>query len=202
MNIAMAHSNPGRDRKTGYVPHGRIFWPSVCLIAMLPLLAACDSLLETAGLAREPAQEAVMPLPDAAINNPVAEPRPRNMPPAGWADSPKIAEIQKMLTKLGYDPGPADGIMGQHTKAAIQQFQAAADMPVDGKASPALRSALQREINVRMGMAEPPTGESGARVIKVALPARGGRGETDTAGLWKIPGPDKGSFMPADVLAS
>lgn len=136
-----------------------------------------------------------MPLPDAAINNPVAEPRPRNMPPAGRAVSPKIADIQKMLTKLGYDPGPADGIMGQHTKAAIQRFQAAADLPMDGKASPALRAALLREIDTRMGMAEPPTGE-------ITLPERGGRGETDTAGLWKIPGPDKGSFMPADVLAS
>ncbi len=34
-----------------------------------------------------------------------------------------VAKVQKELTELGYDPGPADGMMGPNTRAAIKAFQ-------------------------------------------------------------------------------
>ncbi len=48
MNFAMAHSKLGRDRKSGDFSRGRVIWPAVFLIAVLPLMAACDSLLDPA----------------------------------------------------------------------------------------------------------------------------------------------------------
>jgi TPR repeat protein len=46
-----------------------------------------------------------------------------------------LAEIQRDLAALGYDPGPIDGKMGSKTEAAIGTFQAQAVIAVDGKSS-------------------------------------------------------------------
>lgn len=42
------------------------------------------------------------------------------------AEQPRelVAQIQERLIGLGYDPGPADGILGARTRAAIQTFRA------------------------------------------------------------------------------
>ena len=45
----------------------------------------------------------------------------------------EIYKIQKRLTELGYEPGPADGIMGKMTKKAIKNFQKDNDLPPTGK---------------------------------------------------------------------
>lgn len=34
-----------------------------------------------------------------------------------------VADIQRDLKQLGYDPGPVDGVIGPKTKAAIAQFE-------------------------------------------------------------------------------
>lgn len=162
--------------------------PSVCLIAMLPLVAACNSLLETAGLERESGQEAIAPPPETAQVNPVAAPQPQNIKSPVQADAALIADIQTMLANLGYDPGPADGIMGPRTKAAVQQFQATSNMPVDGNVSPALESALQREYNVQTEVAEPPAGDPSARALKAALAEPGGRGGSDKPASTRVYG--------------
>jgi len=50
--------------------------------------------------------------------------------------SPKtvnILKIQKQLTSLNYNPGPADGIMGSKTRNAIIKFQKDNGIPADGK---------------------------------------------------------------------
>ena len=44
-----------------------------------------------------------------------------------------IYKVQKRLIELGYEPGPADGIMGKMTKKAIKKFQKDNDMPPTGK---------------------------------------------------------------------
>jgi WD40 repeat protein len=54
----------------------------------------------------------------------------------------KLAEIQRRLTELGYHPGSADGRMGPGTRSAIQAFQRARGLRVDGEPSAALRTAL------------------------------------------------------------
>ncbi|MEQ8968676.1 MAG: lytic murein transglycosylase [Azospirillaceae bacterium] len=54
-----------------------------------------------------------------------------------------IAEIQRLLATLGYEPGPADGIPGTRTKDAIRAFQQAAALPADGHHSPQLLDRLR-----------------------------------------------------------
>lgn len=43
-----------------------------------------------------------------------------------------MKQIQQLLDYLGYSPGAVDGIMGKNTRAAIQAFQAAEGLAVDG----------------------------------------------------------------------
>lgn len=45
-----------------------------------------------------------------------------------------MKQIQQLLDYLGYPPGAVDGIMGKNTRAAIQAFQAAEGLAVDGVA--------------------------------------------------------------------
>ena len=46
-----------------------------------------------------------------------------------------IREIQTILTDLGYDPGPTDGLMGRRTEDAIEEFQGSVGMTVTGEPS-------------------------------------------------------------------
>lgn len=54
-----------------------------------------------------------------------------------------IRKIQENLTRLGYSPGTADGIMGGKTKSAIQLYQEDYNLPVNGKATRALLNSLK-----------------------------------------------------------
>jgi peptidoglycan hydrolase-like protein with peptidoglycan-binding domain len=40
---------------------------------------------------------------------------------SGYSES--VANIQRDLTRLGYDPGPIDGLLGPRTRAAIARFE-------------------------------------------------------------------------------
>ena len=53
-----------------------------------------------------------------------------------------MAAIQRADTRLGYDPGPANGIVGLRTRLVVRTFQAAAGLPVDGFPSEALENAV------------------------------------------------------------
>ncbi len=56
-----------------------------------------------------------------------------------------VMAIQKRLADLGYGPGPADGIIGSGTRAAIQAFQAVAGLAETGEASRDLMNRLNKE---------------------------------------------------------
>jgi localization factor PodJL len=53
-----------------------------------------------------------------------------------------ITNVQLILTKLGYDAGPADGVMGGKTRNAIRAFQETEKLPVTGEIDAALVKAL------------------------------------------------------------
>lgn len=59
------------------------------------------------------------------------------------ADSSGIREAQKRLTELGYSPGPADGIMGSRTSAALGIFQDSQGLPVTGTVNEQTLEALR-----------------------------------------------------------
>jgi hypothetical protein len=44
-----------------------------------------------------------------------------------------VARAQRLLGKLGYRPGPVDGIMGPRTVAAIREFERKAGLPATGR---------------------------------------------------------------------
>jgi len=43
-----------------------------------------------------------------------------------------VTNLQRLLGSLGHDPGPLDGIFGPLTQAAVERYQAAVGVPVDG----------------------------------------------------------------------
>ena len=47
----------------------------------------------------------------------------------------EIAEVQRLLGQLAFEPGPADGKIGQGTRAAIRRYQQIAALPVTGEAT-------------------------------------------------------------------
>ena len=58
----------------------------------------------------------------------------------------KIARIQRQLQSLGYSPGPADGIMGPKTRAAIKAFQEKQGLEVTGNISEDLNAILGSKV--------------------------------------------------------
>ena len=204
----MAHSKLGRDRKPGYVSRGRVFWPAVFLIAGLPLMGTCDSLLDAAGLERKANQDAVSP-PATAISDPAPDPRPHEKKPQDLAYSKKIADIQSKLNEIGHDAGPADGITGPRTKAAIQDFQVAVNMPVDGRVTPEFSAALQREYNYKMGVAGVSEDKPGVHAEKTALAEPDGSGKQNLSydgggslkGTTANPAPGNGTGLSSQTAA-
>ena len=53
-----------------------------------------------------------------------------------------IKQIQCLLTYLGYDPGPIDGLDGTNTRDAVKAFQAAESLTVDGVVGAQTEKAL------------------------------------------------------------
>lgn len=54
-----------------------------------------------------------------------------------------MRQLQEALLKRGYDPGPVDGVYGAKTRKAIESFQNAAGLPVDGRASRSVLDAIK-----------------------------------------------------------
>jgi peptidoglycan hydrolase-like protein with peptidoglycan-binding domain len=51
---------------------------------------------------------------------------------AGMTPGPDVRELQRGLTALGFDPGPADGGFGWSTQLAVERWQEAGGMTVTG----------------------------------------------------------------------
>ena len=54
-----------------------------------------------------------------------------------------LMETKKLLAQLDFQPGPMDGTLDDQTVSAIQAYQQAAGLPVDGKPSQALLDDLR-----------------------------------------------------------
>ncbi len=67
-----------------------------------------------------------------------------------------VIELQERLRRLGFDPGPADGVFGPLTAAAIAEFQTRFELAIDGIAGPQTLETITRlldefEVNLRLG---------------------------------------------------
>jgi len=63
-------------------------------------------------------------------------------PPPG---SNLVYDTQSSLLRLGYNPGPPDGVYGRRTADAISEYQYANRLPVDGQPSPQLLDYMIRQ---------------------------------------------------------
>jgi peptidoglycan hydrolase-like protein with peptidoglycan-binding domain len=68
----------------------------------------------------------------------------------GTIDLDGLAGVQDALIKLGYDPGKIDGKDGPNTQRAVREFQAFAQIKVDGIVGPETRGALRAELQTRV----------------------------------------------------
>ena len=93
--------------------------------------------------------------PQAATTKPAASAESANAAPAPAApsalarplDQAQLAEIQRDLARLQFDPGPSDGVLNDQTAEAIRKYQADRKLKVDGEASRALLFRLKAEVD-------------------------------------------------------
>jgi peptidoglycan hydrolase-like protein with peptidoglycan-binding domain len=57
----------------------------------------------------------------------------------------EILEVQESLTKRGFDAGPADGVAGEKTRAAIGAFEKTLGKATTGEATKAILEALRTQ---------------------------------------------------------
>lgn len=62
-----------------------------------------------------------------------------------------VTAIQTLLARLGYDPGPANGVVGLKTNMAISAFQKSIGLSGDGQPSEAVRAQLEKVVAARSG---------------------------------------------------
>lgn len=72
-----------------------------------------------------------------------AAPPPMDDQQPDQPDRSTIIFVQQRLAALGYDPGPADGVYGPRTAAAIQAFLADRGLPPEAGITDTLIAALQ-----------------------------------------------------------
>jgi hypothetical protein len=60
------------------------------------------------------------------------------------SDAAGIKDAQTRLYELNYEPGPADGEMGQNTRDAIKDFQTDVNLTADGKLTRGLHKRLRK----------------------------------------------------------
>ncbi|GKY87093.1 hypothetical protein STA1M1_09620 [Sinisalibacter aestuarii] len=77
------------------------------------------------------------------LENDTGQPNPNRSGNAPAVARQTVREVQALLTDMGYDPGPIDGMMGQRTRNAILAFERDYGLPVTGVPGPDLLADLR-----------------------------------------------------------
>jgi Putative peptidoglycan binding domain/YMGG-like Gly-zipper len=64
---------------------------------------------------------------------------------ATGAQSGVVTRVQNGLSRLGYSPGPVDGVMGPQTSEAIRQYQRDHGLLTDGQATVQLAEHIEQQ---------------------------------------------------------
>lgn len=78
--------------------------------------------------------------------------------------SAKVAEVQRLLTRLGFPVGDIDGVFGRRTELAIRSFQQRRGTSVSGRIDDALIAQLRR-VSTRKQRADPVLARSPGHVM-------------------------------------
>jgi len=91
---------------------------------------------------------------------------------ADKAETASVKTLQRTLRRLGWQPGPVDGLFGPRTEAAVLRFQHNARVAVDGIVGPqtsrALDSARTSPLRQGVGFAQP-NGSPRVRTLQTRL---------------------------------
>ncbi|MCU0701211.1 MAG: peptidoglycan-binding protein [Myxococcaceae bacterium] len=104
------------------------------------------------------------------------------------AEGEKVRQMQDQLKRAGFDPGPVDGKFGPRTEKAVERFQRARGLEVDGIAGRKTFDALSTRTNGQ-------TGTPGAQPVgDPATTGRGVNGEARIANQPRGPGMARGTI--------
>lgn len=99
--------------------------------------------------------------------------RPPPPPPAAVA---AVRDAQLLLATLGYEPGPADGVVGERTRAAIERFRTARRLEPGRDVSDQLLAELHRAIEEReqaalaVARGDPAPPQAASEALEATLP--------------------------------
>ncbi|WP_157953672.1 peptidoglycan-binding domain-containing protein [Oceanimonas marisflavi] len=111
----------------------------------------------------------------------------------------KIKEAQQLLARLGYQPGPADGIMGSRTRNAIRDFLRDNDMPQTREVNDNLLASLRysnehdSSTDVATSVVNTPPAIKISKALPKKLPVREGRLLAKGRGVYRELVPDLAS---------
>ena len=89
-------------------------------------------------------------LPEQAISQ---QADPRAMISSTNPAQPSVRHVQALLSELGFDPGPIDGVLGSRTRAAVRAFEIDFGVEPDGTISDLLILRLEMAKEARYGSA-------------------------------------------------
>lgn len=89
---------------------------------------------------------AVTVTPSSAVGTSAVETKLEQLPPSG-PYKPTTGEIQTALKNAGFYAGAVDGKKGPLTKRAIEDFQKANGLAIDGKVGPKTWAVLSKYLN-------------------------------------------------------
>ncbi len=64
------------------------------------------------------------------------------------ANASAISRVQAGLSRLGYNPGPVDGVMGSRTETAIRSYQRDHNLLVDGRPTVELAQHIDQQLQL------------------------------------------------------
>jgi Putative peptidoglycan binding domain len=152
-----AAGQPAAGRRAPRPHRDGTSWFRIAAIAIGAVAAAALIALAAAGLTRShatavpaPAAPASQSANPAQPSAPAANPAQPSAPAADPAQpttpavppSAAVKTLQQQLGQLNYYEGPADGIMGPQTIAAVKDLQRQAGLPQTGTVNPATAAAL------------------------------------------------------------
>jgi Putative peptidoglycan binding domain len=146
-----------RGRRGEIVIAGRTLTTTQVVILAVSVLAIFFAILAAVGVfsgGKAPVPPVTTPPPPTnttpttttpTITTPAAQAPSQTLKPGDTGSQVKI--LQQALASLGYSPGKVDGDYGPSTQAAVEQFQKAKGLTVDGIVGPQTLAKLQAELS-------------------------------------------------------